>query len=374
MQSRTAAAAQNAFGMALLADETAHQPGKNVFLSPLSLFLALGMLENGAAGETLAAMRRTMAVPDNVSDSALQESASALSKTLRSRQGIELAIANALWSDPSLPLAPDFVQKCRELYEADAFSFSFLKLDAADIINAWVKRNTRDKIPEIVDTDTVQNSKAILTNAIYFKGEWREPFSKSDTQDGMFHLLDGRQKKVRMMSQRGLEGAYRGGDGFEVAQLPYGFSGMALYAILPAQGTSPEKALSKVSIETLTGEPEPVRLDLRLPRFTLDYKTKLKHPLSRMGMRVAFHYPEAEFAPLGSPLFFIGEVIHKTRLEIDERGTVAAAATAIVGVPGCAAPRLMERKVLVFDRPFGLLLCDSATGAILFAGVVYDPM
>jgi serine protease inhibitor len=373
MQMRIAATAQNAFGLALLADEAAHHPGKNVFLSPLSIFLALGMLENGAAGETLAAMRRTMAVPESVGDGELQEAASELSKALRSREGIELAIANAVWSDPSLPLAPAFVEKCRDLYQAEAFSFSFMQPGAADIINAWVKRNTRDKIPYIVDTDTVQASKAILTNAIYFKGDWREPFSKSATVDEIFHRADGGQKKVRMMSRQGIEGAYHAGDGFEAAELPYGFSGMALYAILPAPGTRPEEAMAQVSVGKLIGERQPFRLDLRLPRFTLDYETKLKEPLSRMGMKVAFHYPEAEFTPLGSPLFFIGQVIHKTRLEIDEQGTVAAAATAIVGIPGSAAPRPMERKVLVFDRPFGLLLCDATTGAMLFAGVVYDP-
>jgi serine protease inhibitor len=374
MQVSIAAAAQNAFGMAVLADETAHRPGKNVFLSPTSLFLALAMLENGAAGETLAAMRLAMAVPAEMSDAALQESASGLSKELRSREGIDLSIANALWADPGFPLDPVFVRKCRDLYDADAFSFSFVKPEAADIINSWVKRNTRDRIPDIVDPDTVRNSSTILTNAIYFRGTWRNPFEKADTEDGVFHLVDGRQKKVRMMSQRGLGGAYRAGDGFEAAELPYGRSGMVLQAILPSPGTSPERALSRVSMGELTGSPEPVLLDLRLPRFTLDYSTRLKDALSRMGMAVAFRYPGAEFGPLGSPDFFIGQVLHKTRLEIDEQGTVAAAATAIIGMLGCAAPRPMERRVLVFDRPFGLLLCDTASCAILFAGVVYEPM
>jgi serine protease inhibitor len=115
----------------------------------------------------------------------------------------------------------------------------------------------------------------------------------------------------------------------------------------------------------------PDELDLKLPKFTLDFGAGLKAPLDRMGMASAFR-AGADFTPLGSSKFYIGEVLHKTRLEVDEEGTVAAAATAIT-MRATAVMRPKQKKTLVFDRPFGLLLCDTQTGAILFAGVIYDP-
>lgn len=371
-RARIAAAAQNRFGMKLLADEASHKPHENVFLSPLSIFLALAMTENGAAGKTRAAMRETLAIPAGLSEDAFQEAASALSQSLRSRKDIELSIANALWADRSFRLADGFVKRARDYYEADATTLDFHKPEATDTINAWVKQHTRGKIPEIVTEDMVRAAVAILTNAVYFRGIWLEPFSKSETQDGIFHRADGGQQKAPMMHRAGLLRAYRSGDGFEAAKLPYQSSGMALYAILPAPGTTPEQAMAKVPVENLIHGSDAAELDLRLPRFTLDYSTELKKPLGRMGMGIAFQYPGAEFAPMGSPLLYIGEVIHKTRLEVDEEGTVAAAATAVVMRPGLAMPQKIEKKTLVFDRPFGVMVCDESTDAVLFAGVVYE--
>jgi len=367
------AAPQNTFGLKLLADETAHHPRKNVFVSPTSIYLDLAMLENGAAGGTLKAMRQTMAVPSDVTDDALQQFASAFSKALQSRKEVQLAIANAIWSDPVMTFAPAFVEKCRRYYAAEATSFEFSKPGAKDVINSWCARHTQNKITEIVDDDTMKNSIAILTNAIYFKGLWQSPFSKQDTVNAPFQRADGTVRAVKMMSKDALTGAYRSGDSFETAELPYGHSGLSMFAILPKSGISPETAIAKVSTGKPFAPPEPALLNLKLPRFSVDYSTKLKDPLIRMGMGVAFRYPGAEFAPIGSDLFYVGQVLHKTRLEVDEEGTVAAAVTAIVGVPGSAAPRPMPTKTLVFDRPFALLLCDKETQAILFAGVIYDP-
>lgn len=371
-KAKIAAEAQNAFGLKLLAQVAAEQRQGNVFLSPSSVFLALLMTENGAAGNTRAAMRRALEVPAGLSEDALHDSAAALSRALSSHHDVELLIANALWSDPTMPLAAAFVQRCRDLYGADATTLDFLKPGAAEVINNWVRRKTRQKISGIVSPQIVAASKAILTNAVYFQGRWRNPFSKQATREGVFHLANGGQKKVPMMRQAGLHGAYRSGEGFEAAVLPYGTSGMALCAILPALGTSPEAALAKIPLETLMHGYQPFELDVRLPRFSLDFSRSLKEPLGRLGMGIAFQFPGAEFAPIGSPLFYIGDVLHRTRLEVDEEGTVAAAATAIA-MPAAAPAEKVETKTLVFDRPFALLLCDTSAAVILFAGVVYEP-
>ena len=369
---KSASTSVNTFGLKLLAEVAAHRPHDNVFISPLSVFIALTMTETGAAGNTQTAMRHALAVPGSLSEDALHDSASALLKALALRKGVELSIANALWSDVRLPLSASFIQKCRELYAADAFTLDFSQAATASTINKWVSEHTHGKIPTIVNPVIVKASNAILTNAVYFKGRWEYQFSKKETKEQSFHLVAGKEKKVPMMHQSFIEDGYRSGEGFEAAALPYENAGMRLYAILPAPGKSPEEALAQVSVEKLQRPSEPNTLDLRLPRFTLDFDAGLKEPLSRMGMGVAFS-DKAEFAPLGSPLFYIGDVLHKTRLEIDEEGTVAAAATVVVMPATAMKPPPRKDHKLVFDRPFALLLCDDETGAILFAGVIYEP-
>jgi serpin B len=174
------------------------------------------------------------------------------------------------------------------------------------------------------------------------------------------------------MHRSWIEDGYRSGEGFEAAALPYENSKMQLYAVLPTPGKSPEQALEKISVEKLRSPAEHNELDLRLPRFTLDFEVGLKDALQRMGMSIAFK-AGADFAPMGSPQFYLGDVLHKTRLEVDEEGTVAAATTAVIAKATAMMQKPAKKRVLVFDRPFALLLCDTETGAILFAGVVYDP-
>src|SRR5215471_9566583 len=345
----------NAFGLKLLADLAAHRKHQNVFISPLSVFVALTMTETGAAGKTQAAMRQALAVPSSLSDDALHESASDLLQTLASRDRVQLSFANALWSDARLPLSANFIEKCRKLYAADASTLDFSQPNAADTINNWVSEKTRGKIPNIVDPAVVKASNAILTNAVYFQGRWQHRFDKDKTKDETFHLADGRQKKVPMMHRLYIEDGYRSGNGFEAAALPYESARMHLYVILPGRGKTPEQALAQVSVETLSRPSELNELDLRLPRFTLDFDAALKDPLSRMGMGVAFT-SQAEFAPLGSPQFFLGDVLHKTRLEIDEEGTVAAAATSVIAKAMATMPQKRKQRRLIFDRPFALVL------------------
>ncbi len=365
------AKAANIFGRKLLADITAHNRRENIFVSPLSAFSALAMAESGATGSTQSAIREALSVPASLSEDALRQSTSTYLKTLQSQDGAELSIANALWSDTKLPMSHGFAQLCRNFYEADATTLDFNKPATAGAINDWVKKKTQGKIASIVTPESVRASQAILTNAVYFHGKWRYQFSKKETQEAAFHLVNGGQKKISMMHRSPLPGAYRRGNGFEAAVLPYESSAIEMYAILPAPGKSPEEVLAKLSLENLRSSFSSDELDLRLPRFTLDFSAGLKDALTRMGMGLAFH-PEADFAPMGPSGLYIGDVLHKTRLEVDEEGTVAAAATS-VGLLNAAPPSKIHKRTLVFDRPFAMLLCDSQTGAVLFAGVVYDP-
>jgi serpin B len=366
-QGKAASTAVNDMGIKMAIDLAAHRRHQNVFISPLSIFMALAMTESGAGGTTRNAMRQALAVPQNLTDNQLRGSASALMKALQEERGAELSIANGLWSDRRLPMAAEFVKRCRESYQADVTTLDFQQPSAAAEIEKWVKEKTHGKISGLVSPDQLRSMRALLTNAVYFHGKWSDPFPKNETREENFHLAAGPGKKVQMMHNSSIPGAYRKGDGFEAAALDYHSSHIRLYAILPSLGSSPEQVLAKISMQQLRSPRGEIELDLRLPRFTLDYKEDLADALSRMGMAAAFH-SGADFAHMGSPGFFIGGVRHMTRLEVDEEGTTAAAATG--GLISASLPRV---KTLVFNRPFALLLCDIQTNAILFAGVVYEP-
>jgi serine protease inhibitor len=365
-QGKAASAAVNDMGIKMVVDLSEHRRQQNVFISPLSIFMALAMTESGAGGTTRDAMRQALAVPQNLTDNQLRGSASALMKVLQAERGAELSIANGLWSD-RLPMSTEFVKRCRESYQADVTTLDFQQPSAAAEIEKWVKEKTHGKISDLVSRDQLSSMRALLTNAVYFHGKWSYQFPKNETRAASFHLAAGGEKKVQMMHQPSIPGAYRKGDGFEAAALDHRGSQIRLYAILPSPGSSPEQVLSKISMQQLRSPTGEIDLDLRLPRFTLDYKEDLADALSRRGMAAAFQ-SGADFAPMGSPGFYLGGVLHKTRLEVDEEGTTAAAATGVAVL--ASVPRV---KTLVFNRPFALLLCDIQTNAVLFAGIVYEP-
>jgi serpin B len=262
---------------------------------------------------------------------------------------------------------------CSSIFNASAASLDFNDPRAAAEINDWVKTATHGKIPNIVTPDVVAKASVILTNAVYFAGAWSKEFSPTWTQDGPFHLTGGSVRNLPMMHQTGLTRAYKSGGNFEGAMLYYKQSSMFLYALLPHAGSTPKEVLASLNPAKLTAGPWEYDLDLKLPRFNLDFSSSLAEDLEKMGMKVAFHYPEADFGPMGSREYYISDVIHKTRLEVDEKGTVAAAATAVIMAAGSAIMAPRSVKTLVFDRPFMVLIGDAETNALLFAGVIEEP-
>ncbi len=363
----------NAFGLRLLQEEASRASKKNIFISPLSVFLALAMAEVGAAGETKSAMRRALGLPADASQEALNQAAVALMKKLRLAKSVDLTIASALWADVEVTVAAEFRSVCQEVYDAAVQAIELSQPAAAIAINTWVAEKTRGNIQDIVTPGDIVDAPAVITNAVYFRGKFSTPFRKEATQAKPFHLANGSERLVPMMRQKYLHGAYRHGRAFEAAVLDYEGSMIELYLLLPTEGVSPEDILKEETLPDVFVQDESFVLDLTMPRFTLDFASRLKSSLTQMGMGIAFQVPGADFAPLGSPLFFLGEVIHKTRLEVDEEGTVAAAATSLVMTLSTALPRIPEKRTLVFDRPFAVVLRDRISGANLFAGVVYEP-
>jgi len=369
---KIAVAAERTFGLHLLRELIDRNHAKNVFISPLSVFLALHMTENGSAGTTRTAMRKTLALP-SLDGAVLNASSAALQSLLKGRDPAALTIANALWADRRFTLTPDFVKQCESIFNAHAASLDFTDPKSTAEMNDWVKTNTHGKIGDIVTYDSVRKAAVVLVNAVYFAAKWRSEFPVSQTNDEPFHKTGGAIKTVSMMQQTRLTGAYRSGANFEGAMLFYKESSMFFYALLPQPGKTPKDVLASLDLEHLPSGPTEFDLNLKLPRFSLDFSASLVEDLKKMGMDVAFHYPQADFVPMGSKEFYISDVIHKTRLEVDEKGTVAAAATAVMMTAGAARPIERPVKTLVFDRPFALLIGESQSGAVLFAGAIEDP-
>ncbi len=367
-----ARASLQSFGLALLQHEISLQRQQNVVLSPVSIFIALAMTENGAAGDTKAAMRKVLALPADIKDEEFNQTAVELLHSLEQLGEAELEIANALWVDARATIASDFVQLCQDVYEAAAATLDFTNPASADVINKWVSDKTKGTIPSIVTPDAIAGLAAVLTNALYFKGKFRTPFPQDATRPEPFYLADGREKLVPMMRKTETSYAYRKGKGFEAAVLPYRRSGISLYLVLPKKGADPEQILTDAALQEMLNEKKEVDLALCVPRFTVNFDCGLKEPLTRLGMGIAFQYPGADFSALSSQGFFLGDVIHKTYLEVDEEGTIASAATSVMVELSALHPKPIEQKTLVFNRPFAVLLRDI-TGAILFAGVIYDP-
>ncbi len=361
------------FGLALLQHESAQALNQNVFISPLSVFLALAMTENGASGETKAAMRKVLALPADASAEDVNLSAATVMRSLLSHGEAELAIANALWADVKSTISPDFVSVCQNIYDAAVQTIDLTHPSSADTINAWVSQKTAGKIPTIVTPGAIAGLPALIANAVYFKGKFSIPFPKEATRPMPFHLADKGEKFVPMMRISGLHHSYRSGTRFEAAVLEYRQSPIALYMLLPAKGTRPEQILTEKSLRELQATDESDSLDLSMPRFNIDFAGSLKESLTRQGMGLAFQSQGADFSALGSPLFFLGDLRHKTRLEVDEEGTVAAAATSIALVATALLSPPVKKRILVFDRPFAILLRHRMTGTIVFAGVVYEP-
>ena len=364
-------AANNRFGFELFNQLQLKDKGKNIFYSPLSVALALSMAYNGAAGETEEAMRRTLKI-EGLSLDKLNEASAGLINSLRgSDPKVELAVANSLWARREVKFKEDFLERNRQFFAAEVASLDFGSPGALSAINNWVSRNTKSKIPSIIDRINPDDV-MFLVNAVYFKGQWENKFKRGLTKNEPFYPLSGPQKEVPMMSQSG-DYQYYLGDKFQALRLFYGDKGASLDLFLPDEGSSIDDLLKKLSFEQCdqwTGRFHKAEGDIKIPRFKMDYESSLNDPLKAMGMGVAFERGKADFRGMRDQNdLYISEVKHKAVVEVNEEGTVAAAATSVTAVQVMALPKF----TFIADHPFLMMIRDRRTDAILFMGVVVDP-
>ena len=360
--------ANTEFGFKLLQDLRKRKPNTNIFISPLSISIALTMTFNGSVGETARAMAEVLEI-DMLDRNAVNRSNMRLRESLSSRgPKVEISIANSIWSRQDVELNPDFLEQNRQFFEAEIASLDFAASHATEIINEWVDTNTNGKIEKIVD-EIDPLTLLLLMNAIYFKGNWQEEFDKSQTREEVFYLSDGSTKPVQMMHREGAYPYFRGTN-FEAARLPYGDGDISMYIFLPNRNSSLNEFLDGLNAENWKNwlpQFSPVRIDsmMILPRFKLEYEVHLNEPLKALGMEIAFS-GGADFSGMGHGLF-ISEVRHKTFIEVNEEGTEAAAVT-VVALAESAPP------VFRVDRPFFFTIYDAKTRTMLFIGIVTEPM
>ena len=367
--------ANTRFGFNLFNEIRKTEQNKNIFISPFSVSVALAMTLNGAFGETEQAMTDTLKLQGLDSESIKTDYARLSQTLLTSDPKVTLTIANALWARQGVPFKQEFLQCNAQSFGAKISTLDFNDLRAPNTINQWVNTNTNGKIPKIVGNKIDPTTVLFLTNAIYFKGTWQRKFNSFLTQERTFHLSDGTKKQVPMMKQVHRYPHYRGKN-FQAIRLAYGDGRMSMSIFLP----DPESNLT-IFLEQLNTESwqdwmsqfHEQKMSVVIPKFKLAYEKPLSDPLKALGMDVAFDPELADFsriAPLeilGANLY-IGQVIHKTFVEVNEEGTEAAAVTAKAGFPLARMP-----APFIVDRPFFFAILDNKTKTVLFMGVVVDP-
>ena len=365
------------FAWELLRTLRAEATDKNLFFSPASVTAALCLALEGASGTTHEAIADTL----GLSDAAGQDCrllVGALART-RNATGAEVDVANSVWIRetfaPSVNLT--FLEALQTDFDAGAFVRPFDE-ETKDELNAWVSNATRGMIPTLLE-ELPDSLVMLLANAIYFDGRWAARFDANLTAPEDFRLPGGSTVQVPMMqnaSAANVSLAY--GDGFLAARLPYADGDHAMYILLPDENRTLEGVTANLTGEgwaTLIAGMVPVpKVDLQLPKFSLDWGADLKPVLSNLGMEVAFDPRAADFtriADVSPERLYIGFVTHKAKLEVDEEGTRAAAVTGVGIHLTSVQPPPPEFHV---DRPFVLAIVDDKLGMPLFLGAVVNPL
>ena len=354
----------------------------NLFYSPYSISLALAMTYGGAHGETEEQMADALrfSLPQNQ----LHPAFNALALELDSRgegaegrdgEGFRLNIVNAIWGQLDYEFLAEFLDLLAVNYGAGLRVLDFIGAteESRVTINDWVSDQTEGRIENLIPAGLISPlTRLVLTNAIYFNAAWEYPFEEDMTEDGIFYRLDGGEVTVPMMRQTESFG-YAEGDGYQAVELPYdGGEELSMVILLPASGRFEafEEALDAPQVDVIIESLEHRQVSLTMPKFEFDSSFSLRDTLSAMGMPVAFSM-SADFSGMTvDPELFIAEVVHKAFVSVDEAGTEAAAATAVVMVPISMPPEPAE---VTIDRPFIFLIRDIETGAILFVGRTLDP-
>ncbi len=354
---------------------------KNLFMSPYSISLALAMTYAGANGDTATEMADTLHF--NLPDSRLHAAFNELDRLLAARgadlpadQKFTLNIANSIWGQQGFDFEPAFLDTLAENYGAGMrlLNYSQQAEIARQTINQWIEDNTQGRIKDLIPQGAIdEQTVLVLANAIYFKAAWAREFDPGLTARGDFHTLKNGTVKADMMNQTSTFN-FADADGYTAIEVPYVGQQTSMVVLVPDEGkfTSFESSLDAATLVQIMNGMSYTNVELKFPKFSYKSKFTLPQPLKDLGMRKAFDPFEADFSGMRTPppSLVITDVIHQAFVAVDEQGTEAAAATAVIVGTKSIAPDPVR---LTVDRPFIYLIRDVPTNTILFTGRVLNP-
>ncbi len=347
--------------------------GENAMISPFSISLALAMTYNGANGDTKTAMENTLGLNNLTVDEININFKQVSDALLHVDNQVEFSIANSIWYRNSFSVFQDFIDVNQDFYSAEVNALNFDNPNSINIINDWVANNTNNKIDKIVDEITPENV-MFLINAIYFKGIWKFEFDVTKNITHNFTLFDGSTKQVEMMAQTA-DLKYLYSDNIQMVELPYGQGNWAMDFVLPSSGKNIDQVINELTnscwdswVNYLS---DPIKVTVEIPPFKFGYESELNDVLTAMGMGIAFNANTSDFSKINNDYqLYISKVKHKTYVEVNEKGTEAAAVTSV----GMETTSAGDERIVVFDKPFLFVIREISTGVILFIGKVENPV
>lgn len=359
------------FSLGLFRRVSASKPGQNSLVSPLSLWLALGMARNGAAGNTAAAMDEALGTTGMALEDFNAQNAGLMGVLKNADAKATVEIANGLFLNQSYEktVRQDFLQRCKDSYNGRAQALGF---DGGEVqaINRWAKQATHGLIPEVVQSGQLQSDMVMwLLDALYFKAPWKEPFEQEYTGSGIFHTGGGQQREIEYMLHMGAHDGFLADDALGI-RLPFASGRLQFLAVMPLQAPLEDyiAALQPGDLSKLSGRCVPMHQALRFPKFRMESTADLDDELRDMGMAVAFG-DDADFSGIAVvPGLCLSTVRQDCVFQVDEQGGQGAAVSR-VGVPAATS----SSRLFVFDQPFFFWVQDSKTGAVLFLGAMEEP-
>jgi serine protease inhibitor len=362
----------NTFGFRLFQEVNRSEQNKNVFISPLSVSMALGMTLNGAAGKTEADMRQALAFGGWSEEDINASYKNILDILPNLDPKTQLEIANSIWYRIGFSVLPEFIDVNRQYFYAAVRGLDFASSEAPTIINGWIDDKTRGKITHMIDQiDPL--TVMFLIDAVYFKGTWFYEFNPDLTHDDIFTKFDGGQIPCKMMEQKATL-AYFETELFQAVDLPYGNGGYSMAIFLPKYGRSVESLVSEITPENWSSWKNRFadqEVALQLPKFKLEYEIELTNVLTALGMGAAFIPNVADFSRINAEIqLYISMVKHKACVDVDEKGTEAAAVTIVEISLTAIEPQGIAMRV---DRPFVFVIREKSSDALLFMGKIEAP-
>ena len=364
---------RNEFSMRLFKILAEQEPG-NVLFSPTSVHIALSMTLNGAGTSTRDEMLGILSPPTATRETLNTETAAMVASFESLREGTALTVANSLWVDRHYPISPQFVSDMERSFQAETVALDFNSPTAVDSINKWVSHATNKKIESIIDRLS-PDMRMVLVNTIHFLADWKYPFDANDTRNRVFHTPTQDIRTPFMNKSMSMHVVHV--PGAQGVLLPYTDERMQFFAIMPDTGTvgdwlQGQDATLLDRVFAALEQPK-TQVELALPKFLDRFEKPLSRDLQTLGMRIPFDPDRADFSGMhanGRKDLYIGEVLHKTFIRVDEQGTEAAAVTSLLMRVTSMMP---TGEQLVFDKPFVYGIVDTETRSTLFLGFMEHP-